>query len=121
MPSNYDKIIASSPVNAITARQMSGGVHFSPKGHKANVFIDCPKIANAFPKSPSFVNLTGLTVDRLTVLGLSESGSWVCRCVCGRFCLQKTKTIKSPRANGEPHRCEECDYTNWLRSGAKIR
>ena len=106
----FDRLLTSTPLNTTAAKVTAGG------SADDDVDMGPPPIKSASPqaaRNPSFIDLTGKQYGRLTVIGLhdskrgseSEGASWVCRCICGNWCLQKTKAVKraSPEAS-----CQEC-------------
>jgi len=122
MPPYHHRLYAATPVNKTAAMQLAGGVHFEPEKRKNNARVDQPDMIDErpFAKNPGFKNMMGKRFDRLTVIGLFTNGkSWVCKCLCGRYCLQRSGTLEKNRTNGDPHRCQECDYTAWLRDTSK--
>ena len=121
---DFSRIITSVPVNAQAARQMGKGEHFTAKKTFSNAFKDPP---NMRPVPNNVNDFTGAILGRVKVIGLKEKTSggrrvmWVCRCVCGMYYIQSRKFIETGRPNGDPHMCESCDYTQYLRGGAVKR
>jgi hypothetical protein len=95
------------PVNAVAARVLSVGERHE---YAATAIIyDSPfPMPTWIPDQPSFKNLTGLKVGRLTVIGYSSEFKrrWVCRCACGMYCLRKSKGLTSTENPVLP--CHQC-------------
>ncbi|WP_207285199.1 hypothetical protein [Pseudomonas sp. FW300-N2A2] len=99
------------PANATASRVMAKGIHFEYKANESSSDSDLPlatrEIDEALTANPSFVNLTGMVVGRLKVVGLStKNRRWVCRCSCGRYVLRKALALTSGTTAGAP--CDQC-------------
>ena len=70
------------------------------------------------------VDLTGLKVGKLTVLGVADfpdrrektPAAWVVRCVCGYYETRRAKTLRKP-GYAERAECSECHYVAELKAG----
>lgn len=121
--SDFDRILASSPVNVQAAKQMGKGISFTPGVNIQNSYREMPEtkpILNKHLANPSFIDLTGKVFGRLTVMGLAVSNSkktasWVCRCTCGMYAKAKKKSLLNSRPSGGAHMCGSCSYTQSLR------
>ncbi len=128
---DFDRLATLAPVNksaATVAGARSQG--FTPSKQIMDVLDDCPPLRpiEDFARfAVDFVNYTGLSVGRLTVIGVAEktsgqSSGWVLRCKCGRFCTRKTKAVRlmAEGIDNPRHRmCGQCQYTVELREGFK--
>jgi len=127
---DFDRIAASAPVNAASARQMGIGIQWSPIVELQDYFPDRPPMKpESFYLAKSlrngeWVDFRGKTFGRLTVLGVmekagNEPASWVCRCQCGGFCTRKAKSLKVAMRGGNSFvpMCGCCDYQRKLREG----
>lgn len=125
--STFNKILSSTPINSLAARQVQKGIHFEPDTKLSGFHSDIPEIVEiprATKKSPYFVDLTGVTIGRITVLGLMKKKSkntpaaWVCRCVCGSYSQHKSKTLKSCIESGNETdiACPSCIYLRKIKS-----
>jgi hypothetical protein len=116
---HWDAILASSPLNATAGAVTGKGVHFEPTEMTEETTWDAPPPLIAIPKErrelPTFVDLTGKRIGRLTVLGMVETGRWACRCVCGRYIARKGRGILK---QGDEAMCNACNYTTHLRFNA---
>ena len=108
----------STPINKTAALVIGKGVNY-----------DCPKKVqtveskNVLPLRPAlfsdlnkngFIDCTGLSIGRLKVLGIYKNGGgWVCRCVCGTYCVRRQKAILNK--NNTQDRCEECRHLAYLK------
>ena len=73
-------------------------------------------------KSPTFVDLTGRRINKLTVIGLRKEGvrawdnargrSWVCRCDCGLYTALRSAKLKK----GTPYACDVCQQEKYWSS-----
>ena len=124
---DFSRILASSPVNAQAARQLSRGEDWEPAVVLSDYFADRPAIRAISAdtrRNPEFVDFTGRTFGRLTVVGLMDKGSntpasWVCRCQCGGYCSRRAKSLKVADRGGNSFKpmCGRCDYIIKLRDG----
>jgi hypothetical protein len=99
------------PVNSTAGRVMARGTHFEYKANENSSDSDLPlptrEIDEAVASNPSFVNLSGMVIGRLKVVGLStKKRRWVCRCSCGRYVLRKALALTSGSAASAP--CDQC-------------
>lgn len=120
-------IHARVPVDAVAARVVSTGEHYDPGLRIAQkIARECsdlpiPTRPVQVPGGGQFIDFTGHTVGRLTVVGLSvemKTGSrgqvkWVCRCVCGRYCIRSTKALKS--GHDDSNECAHCYHVSLLK------
>lgn len=120
------------PGDKVAGRVAARGEHFewSPthpgKIHSSNPLAVREPTAQELGQ-PSFVDLKGIKIGRLTVLGLaaeivsSNGTNWIVRCVCGAFETRKAKFIKACAAGNNPgdHEpmCDCCAYTRRLQNG----
>lgn len=106
------------PVNRQAAHALSG-----PQPEQPNSYLKgCQRVFLAPPpmRDPGsgVENLIGRTFGRFTVAGLSVEkrrdgcALWVCRCVCGRYELRKSKAVRNSRNSGDA--CWECRRTQHL-------
>lgn len=120
------------PSDKVAGRVSSGGEHFewtpklSGKVHSAEpLAIRAPTVQQS--ANPEFVDLKGLKIGRLSVLGMaaeiiSRAGTnWVVRCVCGSYETRKAKYIKACLAGNNPGdgdpMCDWCNKTRKLQLG----
>jgi hypothetical protein len=77
-------------------------------------------------RQPGFVDLSGVSIGRLRVIGIAElrtcnGQNWVVRCVCGNYETRKTKYIKKCRSGDNPGEfepmCSWCLNTRRLQMG----
>lgn len=107
-----DDLHARVPVDFIAARIFSKGTDFVTKkniqGEESDTPIQTRPITKEFLNNLDFSDLTGVKFGRLKVVGLhhSKTGRWVCRCVCGKYVVRKSRSIKNPENYGD--RCGEC-------------
>lgn len=99
------------PANATAGRVIARGEHFEYRAHAGSSDSDLPlptrQLTDEIRANPAFRDLTGLTVGRLRVVGLSEKPKrWVCRCSCGRYVLRKTVALITGSAASAP--CDQC-------------
>jgi hypothetical protein len=73
-------------------------------------FWENPRKHKKTPHNPDFIDLTGETIGRLTVIGWLGKGSWQCRCLCGRYTGRKAKFIQEVLGGRKPNdvMCSEC-------------
>lgn len=120
------------PSDKVAGRVSAKGEHFewapnqSGKVHSA----DPLPVRMPMPQElgqPTFVDLKGQRIGRLTVLGISAAfvstagTNWVVRCVCGSYETRKAKYIKACLAgknpgDGDPM-CDWCNKTRKLQLG----
>lgn len=118
----WDAVLASSPLNATAATVTGKGYQYTPDVTIANAEWDAPPALGPANRAalgnPSFVDLTGISFGRLTVLGLlaGKSGTWVCRCKCGKYLTRKAKAIRNPNNAGD--RCTTCRHVAFLAKSA---
>ena len=83
------------------------------------------------PVNRGDIDLTGLVVGRLTVLGLSaevKSGNqraskgarWAVKCSCGTYEHRTAKALKAAQADEKRALCTHCDYTEQMKQGHKV-
>jgi hypothetical protein len=124
--SSLDRIPASVPVNRQAAVVIGKGVHWEPAKtliQPWDAWQETP--LPIFPLTSSgAVNLAGLRVGRLTVLGfggsggkgISHRGRWVVRCTCGMYGHHKAKFLRSENAKISAM-CPKCHYLVKLKAG----
>ena len=116
----WDAVLASAPLNATAGRVTAKGEEFVPQemntGHCWEDLPELREITAAIRQSEGFLDLTGQSFGRLTVVGLlaentlGKGSIWVCRCKCGRYSGNRGKTLKA----GKRDRCDHCDHTQRL-------
>jgi hypothetical protein len=101
------------PINGNAARvDFSRGEHFDyqPHARSSDSALPLPirPITPELIANPQFQDLTGMTIGRLRVVGLSaeKTGRWVCRCVCGAYVLRKAIGLKTGSTASAP--CDQC-------------
>lgn len=119
-------VVISRPVDRVAASVISRGFQYDPDKKVANLDSDLPipfRSPNALElKTKSFVDLTGLKFGFFSVIGIYQGGStkrgmrWVCRCVCGRYAVRVTKSLRNP-ANQQDS-CEMCRHSAHLKRKA---
>lgn len=125
---DFDRIAASSPLNAQAGASASKGTDYSFSTSRMT-FDVCPPLADDVAilcmkaSAPDMVDYTGKKLGRLTVVGLMKKpkdvakgwpARWVCRCVCGSLVGIKTAHLKAGM-----DRCDACVQTALMR-GEKI-
>ena len=127
----WDAVLASSPLNATAGAVTSKGYQFNSNNVVKEHSWDGPpamvKLDQSILAQPGFVDLTGMVVGRLKVLGMlarNKAGSngalWVCRCSCGKYVGRRSKPLKQ----GVTDRCDDCNYTAhlaWAAAGGVAR
>lgn len=119
---HWDAILASTPLNR-TAGVVTGS-------SASNFTSEVPLPSNFWPDVPAMrkvplngVDLTGLKVGRLTVVGLLDRSAkgngalWVCRCACGAYTGRKAKGLQAGAIEHHPpsYMCEQCFRTHVIR------
>lgn len=128
--SHYDKIAASAPINKNAAVSTARGSEWRPTVALQDWYDDplpLRPLDAGHRRNPEFVDFTGISVGRLTVLGLVDKGetsentpaSWLCRCKCGCYTTRKSKSLRIGIAGGNSFvgMCGRCYYQNKLASG----
>lgn len=121
----WDKIAAGTPVNVQTAGALGKGTNYSPAKQFSETNWEAPpsicRPSETHFRNTSFVDLTGLKLGRLVVLGMADDQGnhkagalWVCRCSCGRYVGRRAKFLKT--GNPDYARCEWCANTARLRN-----
>lgn len=124
LATNWDALLASVPANRAAALDANAkGTEFRPA---KEIIKEWDRRSHApFPtkRVPFGVDLTGLKVGRLTVIGLADlderkakSAAWVVRCACGYYEIRRSKSLRSP-AYAARAMCSHCDYQTELRAG----
>lgn len=120
----WDKVISSAPLNkdAAIARD-GGGASWAPEKQLESSFVRSHAPIPVKPRDHTWmVDLTGLKVGKLTVLGVADfadrkgPAAWVVRCVCGYYETRKAKTLRKP-SYAEQAACSECHYVAELKAG----
>lgn len=120
---NYDKLRASTPINAQAARVTGGGEQYVSR--KIVTTADSPNPIPTIPTPVQELDLTGIRFGRLTVMGRacgaanSKGAPWAVRCSCGTWSIRRTKAVKNP-ANADD-RCEQCRHVAFLREASSAR
>lgn len=65
----------------------------------------------ALDETKAFLELVGIKVGKLTVLGLSteRNSSWVVKCDCGKYTFRTARTIRKRNSDSA---CDDCDRQN---------
>lgn len=128
---DFDAVAPLHPSDKVAGRVAARGEHFewSPAPHHTHSAdpIAVRRPSEGELKQASFVDLTGVKVARLTVIGIAAeivSGNgtnWVVRCVCGSYETRKAKFIKACAAGNNPGEdepmCDWCNKTRKLQRG----
>ena len=121
----YDRIFSSSPLNEVAGRVTAQADEvFESKKKIIQAHSDVPLPTKPFIANSKTPNLSGKSIGRLTVVGLSASGKsrpdsgalWVVRCVCGRYETRRTKSILKETNTHDS--CDECRQTAFIQSEA---
>lgn len=124
--SSWDKVVSSAPINkdAAIARD-GGGTSWTPERALEASFVRSHAPIPIKPRKATWMlDLTGLKVGKLTVLGVADfpnrsersPAAWVVRCVCGYYETRKAKTLRKP-GYAERAACSECHYVAELKAG----
>jgi len=125
MPKNvFDAVLASAPVDMAAVRVTSRGEHYDPKVHvdvhkhagflmHSDVPLRCIPIPEAARCNPTFVDLTGRTFGRMTVIGYlgrlrpdgKKKSFWLLRCACGNYEPRRQEKVKIGAADAA---CKKC-------------
>ena len=118
-------IATRRPADATAARVTQPG----PKGYEPSKLILQVCSAVPLPLRPVLkgqLDLTGRTVGRLTVCGLTPKGAspnarglWSCRCVCGYYTTRHAQAIQNPKNTSDC--CERCRHVQHLRKVSTYR
>ena len=94
------------PVDGTAARVITRGESFEYRVQSWSQDSALPLPVREPPNTPSFVDLTGLRIGRLVVIGFSadRNARWVCRCDCGTYTLRKTPALRA----GTAAPCDQC-------------
>lgn len=122
----WDKVISSTPLNkdAAIARD-GGGTSWTPERALEPTFVRShAPIPTKRSKETWGIDITGMKVGKLTVLGVADfpersqrsQAAWVVRCVCGYYETRKAKTLRKP-GYAERAACSECHYVAELKAG----
>lgn len=129
MDNAFDKVLASRPVNAQTARVMGKGFEYTPAKKITQRHWSSPPEFGQKPTEPNFSDCTGHRFGRFTVVGYfgSKKGGgslWVCRCSCGDYETRSGKSVRNQANTAD--RCENCRHlqflqrqADWLRNPTK--
>ena len=119
-------IHARAPINMEAVRVvMFAGEHFEPNKKVLTNDSENPiaitSITKSMRRNQTFCDLTGTRFGRFSIIGLAKEfkGSWVVRCVCGRYSTRKKKAIMNPE-NGQD-RCEHCRHLAFLKYSERYR
>lgn len=129
---DMDAVAPLLPGDKVAGRVAARGEHFhwepalGGKVHSGDPIAVRPPNKHELGQ-PSFVDLKGIKIGRLTVMGIaaeviSTNGqNWVVRCVCGAYETRKAKFIKGTAAGDAQHdaepMCDWCDKTRRLQMG----
>lgn len=99
------------PVDRTAARVVSRGESHEYRVCEGAVNSDLP-LETRVPtpaelRTSTFRNLSGATLGRLTVIGISATTNarWVCRCLCGSYVMRTAKAIKTAAPDSCCHQC----------------
>ncbi|MCS0459517.1 hypothetical protein [Rhizobium favelukesii] len=129
---DMDAVAPLLPGDKVAGRVAARGEHFeftpaqSTKVHSPDPILSRRPTESEFAL-PSFVDLTGVKIGRLTVLGIavdvitSTGQRWVVRCVCGSYEVRRARYLKACAAGSNPGddepMCDCCGYTRKLQRG----
>lgn len=125
---DFDTVAPLMPFDK-TASQVAGkGEHFEYSPPQDVVRSETPiETRRATPREkldPGYVDLTGVKVGRLSVIGIAAASSqekrrWVVRCQCGDYEIRRSKVIRRwmEGENVGGAMCHECGYTQKLLRG----
>jgi hypothetical protein len=110
---NWDALLASTPLNATAGRVVSRSEQLAPsKATPGAMEWDAPpafvKFVGSGPQQP---NLIGTQRGRLTVVGYLGSGKWCARCACGTYVSRSHRALTNPL---NEDRCSQCRHTAYL-------
>lgn len=116
--STFDTLIRR-PINRVAKWVTGKGEQFQP--NKMIQTNDSQDVISTRPfnktelGTSTFIDLTGRTVGRFTVLGIARDfpGQWVVRCICGVYSTRRAKSIKNPENTQD--RCEHCRHLAYLK------
>jgi hypothetical protein len=120
MRDRWATLAASAPVNRDAATgAFGGGAAYAEPGNIMSEWHwpSPPPLARV---TRGGIDLTGLRVGRLHVIGLlqrdnnRQPGVWVCRCTCGDYCGRKAKALRNPDAKPETMMCQRCEHTQRI-------
>lgn len=122
---NFDALAASAPLNTTAAVVRDGlGEHWDPEVTDGRMHSATP-IATQ-PVAPGVEDLTGLVVDRLTVIGFHEKRKaagrmWVVRCTCGAYEVRRGRLLTAERSSPQhaPLECFKCERLHYSQKCAK--
>lgn len=124
--SSWDKVVSSAPINKDAAIARDGsGTSWTPERTLEPTFVRShAPIPIKRRKETWGVDLTGMKVGKLTVLGVADFpgrsqkslAAWVVRCVCGYYETRKAKTLRKP-GYADKAACSECHYVAELKAG----
>lgn len=127
---DLDSVAPLMPADRVAGRVVSKGDHFeyTPPTHHLHqatpIKVRLPTICELM--QPTFKDLKGTTIGRLTVMGIAvvpgrDGQNWSVRCVCGAFETRKAKYIKvcasGDNPGGQEPMCVACAYTRRLQRG----
>lgn len=130
---DMDAVAPLMPANKTAAVVASKGEHFEFSPESFVVHSSTPLPLRAITPQergqPNFVDLTGVTIGRLSVQGIAEIASnaganWSVRCRCGNYETRKAKFIKKCLAGENPGKeepmCVWCGKTRKLQLGIGV-
>lgn len=129
---DYERLAASSPVNALAAKQTGRGTGWTPKVKLQDWYDDPPKmVGDGYYREHArqlaggnreWTDFRGVSVGRLLVVGVvakasNGPASWACRCKCGCYCTRTARTLRIGMAGGNSFSpvCGRCAYQDGLR------
>lgn len=109
----------STPLDKTAALVVGKGVHHEYSTHEGNRDSPLPLGVKEFVVQPDTVDLSGLRVGRVLVIGPSVDFNqrWVCRCDCGTYVVRKSKGLKQ----GVAVPCGQCHMLALAKKKEYIR
>lgn len=114
---SMEDVAKRRPVNETAANVLKKGVHYDNRANAefvSEVPLPLRDEVNDIRLAEEHGRKVGSVYGRLTVIGLSrdERKKYVCRCLCGRYCLRHTKSLGSSKCI---QMCGECRQVEHLR------
>jgi len=117
-----DKIYSSTPVNKLAGMVTQPAPNDDIDGnYTKQVYMSLikPPTIN-FKGDKYWLNLAGLTIGKLTVIGLfahqnpNKKLKWVVQCKCGYYTTRNSHVIKRKVKNNTYDECHRCQYVTRL-------
>lgn len=103
------------PVDAVAARAMSGGAHYTPEWRKPPHTMDAPLPTIPYPNREA--DLTGSVNGSMRILGYLGRDKWLARCVCGKYERRQgimwRRNLRDGKAGGP---CCFCDRREHIKA-----